>query len=458
MSASGLPERFFTIAGRLKTESMNKRIKKTGSMVLLFLAIVLFAPVAVSADAGGQLVAENSKIKVILEKPQEEPEPVTAVRFWLSVSVLEGEASQPVFEFSDTVLNMAKPDGVQSASISSQDGGYFIDIITSQKNDQDIFAAADQAVIGTLKLSSASASFRVQVAFTGMQPDSQKPSLRYISAASASVQTVPLTGTVPVTCSGAVSDTSSTPQTPYHPLNPDAPGYPVTPDIAEPSTQPEQPAVPDTTPGTSDDVSTDQDTQNPSQSGSQPAPKLKVAAKSKSRTVSFAWNPVSGADGYQIYRYEENTRKYTRIKTIPDPEKTSYSKTMEYGTTYAFRVRAFRKTADGGRIYGTFSPITRITTAPEKIANLSVKKKTSKKAVLRWNPAASAQGYQIYKSTKKNGTYTRIKTVKNAKTAKYTDIGKKQVANCYYKVRAYVTGTDGKRVYGSFSSIKKPRG
>ncbi len=67
----------------------------------------------------------------------------------------------------------------------------------------------------------------------------------------------------------------------------------------------------------------------------------------------------------------------------------------------------------------------------------------------------SADGYQIYKSTKKNGTYTRVKTVKNAKTAKYADTSQKQGKTCYYKVRAYVTGTDGKRVYGSFSSVKK---
>ncbi len=434
---------------------MKIRMKKICCMTMFLLAILWFAPVTVSADAGGELVAQNKEIRVILEKPQEEPEPITAVRFWLSVSVLQGEVQQPEFQFSDAIWNTQKPDGVRDASITGQDGRYFADIIVAHKNDQDIFAGGNQAVIGTLKLPSASSSFRVQAAFTGAKPDDQQPVLRYISAASASIQIVPLSGTGPVTCTGAAADTPSTPQTPYHPAEPDAPGYPVTPNVPDHPSSPDQPAIPDTAPDTSDDTNTDASTPDPSQFRSQPAPKLKVAAKSKSRNVSFKWNQISDADGYQIYRYEEKTKKYTRIKTIAKAEKTSYSKTMEYGTAYAFRVRAFQTAADGSRIYGTFSSVSRITTAPEKIANLSVKRNTSKKAVLRWNAVKSADGYQIYKSTKKNGTYTRVKTVKNAKTAKYADTSQKQGKTCYYKVRAYVTGTDGKRVYGSFSSVKK---
>ena len=82
---------------------------------------------------------------------------------------------------------------------------------------------------------------------------------------------------------------------------------------------------------------------------------------------------------------------------------------------------------------------------------VSLKVKSGKrKAVLSWKKTSKAKGYVVYRSTKKNGTYKKIRTLKNAKTLKYTNTKLKKGRTYYYKVCAY--NSTGK---GPMSSPKK---
>lgn len=436
--------------------------------ILLFCMIMLFLPTDPAfADAGGELTAENGNVTVTLLKPQEEPEPVTALRFWLAVSILEGQTGQPSFTFSEDILNMKQPDGVCSAKVTGQDGGYLVDVMIALKKNHDIFAGQNQSVIGTLHLQPASQPYRIQTAFAGApSADSGQPVIRYISSAGQSVQAVPLTDAPPAVSTN-ISQNPSVPNVPGYPVTPDVPGYPVTPDMPGYPTAPDMPGYP-TAPGDTDSTQEPEAPKPPSETPDQTqgssdtdafnkktSPKLRVTVKNKSSKVSFSWDPIAGADGYQIYCYEGEPKKYTRIKTIADAKKTTYAKTMEYETPYTFRVRAFQTAKDGSRIYGIFSKSVTVTTAPAKVTKLSVKQKKSLKAVLTWNPGDTADDYQIYRATKKKGTYIRIKTLKNGKAGKYFGISQKRGQTYYYKVRAYVVQADGTRTYGSFSGAKK---
>lgn len=412
------------------------------SIMLFFLILICIPPLSASADAGGSLTAEAQKVTVTLQKPQEEPEPVTSLRCWLYLSVLEGEIGQPVFEFADTIFEGQTSGSIRSAAVSGQGGRYVVDLILSGKQDQDIFAGKNQAVIGTLKLpASSSRLFRVYIAFAGEQasaqvPDNQQPVLQYMSSTSQSVQTVPLSGVNPVICTDEAAGPSFIPDIP-------SAGYPAAPAIpSDPKLPAQNPDLP-------------QSQEETAVFKKKAVPKLKLSAANESRRISFRWNRIDGADGYQIYRYEADTKRYTRIKTIPKADKTAYSKAMEYGTAYAFRIRAFRTEADGNRTYGKFSAIVKVTTAPSKVTKLSAKKLKSGKAVLTWQPADAADGYQIYRSTKKNGAYSRIKTIRKGEAGKYSGISQTQGRTYYYKVRAYVAGADGKRIYGKFSRVKQ---
>ncbi|MGN0550517.1 MAG: Ig-like domain-containing protein [Acutalibacteraceae bacterium] len=73
---------------------------------------------------------------------------------------------------------------------------------------------------------------------------------------------------------------------------------------------------------------------------------------------------------------------------------------------------------------------------PKTPTKLTVKKASGTSAAISWSKQTGAKGYMIYRSTSKNGTYTKIKTTTSTK---YTNTGLKKGKTYYYKVRAYVT-------------------
>ena len=71
---------------------------------------------------------------------------------------------------------------------------------------------------------------------------------------------------------------------------------------------------------------------------------------------------------------------------------------------------------------------------------------------ITWSKLNNADGYEIYRSTSKSGTYKSIKSITNGSTVSYTDKSLTTGSTYYYKVRAYRT-VDKKKVYSSYSSV-----
>lgn len=70
------------------------------------------------------------------------------------------------------------------------------------------------------------------------------------------------------------------------------------------------------------------------------------------KSVYLKWNAAKNATGYMIYRYDEKTEKYKKIKTTSD---TSYQvKNLTAGKTYKFVIRSYRK-VNGKIKYGEYS-------------------------------------------------------------------------------------------------------
>lgn len=90
------------------------------------------------------------------------------------------------------------------------------------------------------------------------------------------------------------------------------------------------------------------------------------------------------------------------------------------------------------------------------LAKASVSKAVlkNKKVTIRIKKVAAATGYQIKVGSNK-------KLSKNKKTIRITGtktvIKKWKAKKCYVKVRAYKTGSDNKRIYGKWSSVKKAK-
>jgi hypothetical protein len=127
-----------------------------------------------------------------------------------------------------------------------------------------------------------------------------------------------------------------------------------------------------------------------------------------------------------------------------DAYKVSYSNNKEPG-------KATVTIKGQGNYSGT---ITRtFTIKPAKATVKSAKSSKAKKATVTWNKVTKADGYVVYRSTSKNGTYKAVATVKGGSKTSYTDSKLTSGKTYYYKVAAYKT-IDKKNVEGSKSAAK----
>lgn len=162
------------------------------------------------------------------------------------------------------------------------------------------------------------------------------------------------------------------------------------------------------------------------------------------------WRDVADARGYQVYRYDNSKKKYVKVKEYPRTGVYIFNEDCSYGKTEKFKIRAFND-GDTGRAYGSFSNIVTIKTASP---TTKVSKTAAGKGIvsLTWKKAAGAEYYQIYRATSKNGTYSKVKTVKGS-VLTYKNTGLKRGKAYYYKVRSYRVNADGKKVYSKFSPV-----
>lgn len=165
----------------------------------------------------------------------------------------------------------------------------------------------------------------------------------------------------------------------------------------------------------------------------------------KNNSMKLSWSAQDYADGYQICN--------TSNRVIATTSKNSYTvKGLTSCTTYKFKVRSYVENVDGSVSYGDFS------TAVSAKTMLNTPKLTAKstkkgKVTLTWTNVAKATGYEIYYSTKKNGIYTRLKTVSKSSGRKYVDSGLASGERYYYTIRAYRTA-NGVKTYSNYNTIK----
>ena len=172
------------------------------------------------------------------------------------------------------------------------------------------------------------------------------------------------------------------------------------------------------------------------------------ASSSSYNSNKITWNKVSGANGYKIYRATSKNGKYSSIKTITSGSTLSYINTgLQTGKTYYYKVRAYRL-VNGSKVYGKYSSYA---SAKPSLLKPSISLSSGKrKAYIKWNKISGANGYEIYRSTSKNGKYSKIKTLTGTS---YTNCNLSSKKVYYYKVRAY-RNVNGKKVYSPYSSIK----
>lgn len=167
-------------------------------------------------------------------------------------------------------------------------------------------------------------------------------------------------------------------------------------------------------------------------------------------TSKLAWNKVSGASGYYVYKYSGG--KYKKAYTIKGGSTTNCTvKGLSPGTKYYYCVAAYNSSKTGSR-----SSSLSFVTKPNgtKITSSSSPSKT--KIKINWQkPSRAYNGYQIVYSRKSNfSKLVATKNISSKNTTTYTGKNFTKGVTYYIRVRSYRT-VDSKKYYSVWSNTVK---
>ena len=167
--------------------------------------------------------------------------------------------------------------------------------------------------------------------------------------------------------------------------------------------------------------------------------------------LKVSWKVVPAAASYQVYRSTKKDGDYQNIKTIDSVGISSWTdSSVKTGKTYYYKIKVVVKTQNGNQTSG-FSNVKSAKAVPAK-TTLKAKASNAKNVKLTWSKVKGANGYEIYRSNRKDGKYQKVKTISKGGTTSYKDGKLKKSTTYYYKIRAY-RKVDRKKVYGSYSSV-----
>lgn len=180
-------------------------------------------------------------------------------------------------------------------------------------------------------------------------------------------------------------------------------------------------------------------------------PSITSVVSKDSTSLEITWKKVNGASGYVIYRSNSQNGSYSKIKTIENADTVTYTDTKRTeGKNYYYKVEAYNYN-DGTKGYSGRSAVKSGKTL--KKTSITTLASSANAIQIKWKKNSDGTGYQIYRSTSKNGTYKKVKTISKNSTTSYKDSGLTGGKTYYYKVR--VIGKDGsKTTYASYSSVK----
>ena len=177
------------------------------------------------------------------------------------------------------------------------------------------------------------------------------------------------------------------------------------------------------------------------------------AVNSTKNSIQISWDKVDRATGYEVFRSTSENSNYVRVKTITDNNTTQIiSPNLKEDTTYYYRVKAYIE-VDGKKIYSNSATLKAATLKPINITELKMVANSTNSIRISWKQVDDVDGYEVFRSTDKNGKYTKIKTITNNTTVSIASPNLQKGTTYYYKVRAYKTVGENKQ-YGEFSLIE----
>ena len=183
-----------------------------------------------------------------------------------------------------------------------------------------------------------------------------------------------------------------------------------------------------------------------------------VSGKASGSMITLSWNKVPNARGYSILMYQSQTRTYRYLSTVWTTGNGKFTYKRPFNGTYYFKVRAIRDYR-GKRYYGSSSKAVAVKTAISPSPSLTYGKWETAGGTrcirIHWKKNSLADGYVVFRSTKRDTGYKVVATFYGNKTFAYRDKGVRRNTTYYYRVKTFRKNS-GKSNY-VFSSLGNPR-
>ncbi len=185
--------------------------------------------------------------------------------------------------------------------------------------------------------------------------------------------------------------------------------------------------------------------------------KLKITDV-KTASLKVGWKKSKLATEYWVYRSKEGKSKMSSYKKYKTLKKTSFIDTgLSQGTVYKYKVVAYRKadgftTKSGGKEVSAMTDLDPVKNFKSKAGSKSIK--------LTYKKNRKATKYYLYRSSEKNSTYKKIKTLKKTKSS-YTDKKVKSGQVYKYKIVVYrkkfgVSATSPGKTTSAMTALSAP--
>lgn len=147
--------------------------------------------------------------------------------------------------------------------------------------------------------------------------------------------------------------------------------------------------------------------------------------------IYLAWNNVTKATAYNVYKSNSYSGNYERVTTTTSP---NYSDTyLSIGTTYYYKIQAVFNTETGPFSDIVFATTFTVNSALTQPNNVKATLMNANQVNLNWDTVSSALYYNVLRATSPNGAYTSVASVY---APYYSDTNLTSGITYYYKVQA----------------------
>lgn len=175
---------------------------------------------------------------------------------------------------------------------------------------------------------------------------------------------------------------------------------------------------------------------------------------SKTDSITLTWQKATNTDGYIIYRSKSQNGTYERVNTISSVSQVSWTDyNINPSTGYYYKIRGY-KNNNGTYYYGTMSGSIYVKSKsanPDNVTGLRLYQNGAERIVMAWKSVSNADGYILYRSKSKLGSFQKMETASGGTRASVADYSIAPATGYYYKIQAYQR-VNGKYYYSSLSS------